>query len=333
MKIAFFFDQISAATGNGVWMQAMKWKSILEELGHSVTLLNPWLVSDLSQFDIIQMYSFSYNTADQVRTIYKYNKKIAIAPILDPCHTKLEYKAFAHCLGNSKLKMISNYRALYEARKFISVNLVRSKWEQEHMIDCFGYTMEQCPIIPLSSNTDIIFPLPEKEPFCLHISLLCDARKNVKRLIDASVKYSFPLVLAGTLRTDEEKKLFNSWIVGHDNIKYMGFVSEEEKNELYKKARVFALPSTNEGVGLVALEAASWGCDIVMTNIGGPKEYYDDGALAEIVNPFSIDEIGLAVCHFLDGKTYQPYLATHLQQKYSAEMTGKMLEKAYLNML
>lgn len=45
-----------------------------------------------------------------------------------------------------------------------------------------------------------------------------------------------------------------------------------------------------EGVGIVAVDAAIYGCEIVITNIGGPKEYYDN--MAYTVNPYNIDDIG-----------------------------------------
>ena len=43
------------------------------------------------------------------------------------------------------------------------------------------------------------------------------------------------------------------------NIEILGFVSDDELISLYNRAKVFALPSINEGVGLVALEAAVHG--------------------------------------------------------------------------
>lgn len=51
--------------------------------------------------------------------------------------------------------------------------------------------------------------------------------------------------------------------------------------------------SLQEGVGMVALEAAAYGCEIVLTNYGAPKEYY--GGRAILVNPMNVDEIGEAI--------------------------------------
>ena len=96
----------------------------------------------------------------------------------------------------------------------------------------------------------------------------------------------------------------------------LGFVKDEELTSLYNRAKVFALPSLNEGVGLVALEAAVCGCNIVITNLGGPKEYYEDGS-AEFVNPYDIDDIGKAVLRALDNNNTQPQLRETLIKKYN----------------
>jgi glycosyltransferase involved in cell wall biosynthesis len=170
-----------------------------------------------------------------------------------------------------------------------------------------------------------------KEPFCLHMSLLTDERKNVKRLIEAAKKYQFKLVLGGKLHNEKQLQLLNSWIDNTPNIEYKGFLSNEQLIDLYKRARVFALPSTNEGVGIVGLEAASLGCDIVLTSLGGPKEYYNN--LAEIVNPFDVDEIGKAVVKYLQGHTNQPMLGEYVRKQYSLKNISKQLETSYLSIV
>ena len=77
----------------------------------------------------------------------------------------------------------------------------------------------------------------------------------------------------------------------------------------------------------MALEAASMGCDIVITNLGGPKEYYN--GLAKIIDPFSIDEIGNSVMHLLKGKTFQPELKNHIHNQFSLQSVSKQLFNTY----
>ena len=98
---------------------------------------------------------------------------------------------------------------------------------------------------------------------------------------------------------------------------------------LYNKAKVFALPSLNEGVGLVALEAAVCGCNIVITNLGGPKEYYPD-ELAYKVNPYDIDDIGKSIIKALIDNHSQPQLRNHIISHYNNTTSIELLEKYYM---
>ena len=102
---------------------------------------------------------------------------------------------------------------------------------------------------------------------------------------------------------------------------------DEEMLRLYATAKCFALPSIFEGVGLVALDAAACGCDIVITKLGGPHEYYSD--MASMVNPMSVDEIGTSIKEFLEGKTFQPELSKYVQENFSPEKNAELLGTIY----
>jgi glycosyltransferase involved in cell wall biosynthesis len=323
MKIGFFFSFYTVSSSNGVISQALTWKRGLEKLGHEVVMMVNWQAYDLKSFDAIVFYSFSESACGFINGLYSLNKNIILAPILDPDRPISAFKLYAHW-GCTKLRLSNRFHALRQVKDKIKTVLVRSEFEKKYMVKVFDFSPEKCIVVRLSHGVGIPTERSVKENFCLHISFLCDERKNVKRLIDAAIKYKFKLVLAGKLRNEEERKLLNSWIEGVPNVEYRGFITEEEKMDLYARAKVFALPSTNEGVGIVALEAAAYGCDIVVTSLGGPHEYYAD--MAKVVNPYNVDEIGRAVHDFLDGDTFQPALSEYVDKNYSLEKISKKLE-------
>jgi glycosyltransferase involved in cell wall biosynthesis len=139
----------------------------------------------------------------------------------------------------------------------------------------------------------------KKENFCFHCSRLRAENKNVPRLITAAKKFGFQLKLAGALHGKEDEKWLKDLIGNSSNIEYVGMISDEELISYYKRCKVFALPSLVEGVGMVALEAATQGAEIVLTNDGAPKDYYQGRAY--LVNPRSVDEIGQACLLALKG--------------------------------
>lgn len=322
MKIAFILSYGGFAPTNGIVSQGLTWKKGLEDLGHEVNLINMWDKNDWKSFDAILFFGFNVYACEFINIVSKVNSNIIVAPILDPDYSITTLKIYSYW-GSHKLRLTNPFYSLRGVKDKIKTVLVRSEFEKKYMVEGFGFPAEKCKIVRLSCGINPPDILPQKEPFCLHISLLCDKRKNVKRLIEAAKKYQFRLVLAGKLRNKEEGQLLNSWIGNADNIEYYGFISEDEKMDLYSRAKVFALPSTNEGVGIVALEAAAMGCDIVITKLGGPHEYYENKA--KIVDPYNVDEIGQAIKYFIDGKTYQPDLKYFILQNYSLQKNSQIL--------
>lgn len=324
MKIAFILTAPCIVPTDGVVSQARTWKSGIESLGHSVTLVNMWEKNDWKEFTAIVLFGFNDYLKDIVTWLYPINSNLIVAPILDPNHS-LQILKFYSLWGSNKLRLSNSYHSLRTIKSKIKLFLVRSEFERRFVSGAFGIPQEKCMIVPLSYNYyNPQNKLNEKrESFCLHISLLCDERKNVRRLIEASEKYDFKLVLCGMLRSDTEEKLLASWMDGKKNVIYKGYVSKDEMIELYRSAKVFALPSIYEGVGIVALDAAAMGCDIVITKLGGPKEYYQGQAIE--VDPYDTDEIGRAIKVMLEGKTYQPELSQYILYKYSLSKVSQIL--------
>lgn len=325
MKIGFILSYPRIVHTDGVVSQAYTWKQGLEERGNEVILINMWQKNDWNSYDLILLWGFNEYMKDVIKWLYPMNRHIAVAPILDPNYSLAALKCYTRW-GSEKLRLSNAYYALRSCKDKIGLFLVRSEYEKYFLSKGFGIPVEKCKIVPLSYGIKPEKSNKEREDFCLHISLLCDSRKNVKRLIDASDKYDFRLVLCGILRNEEEKQLLESWMSGKPNVKYMGYISNETMLDLYARAKVFALPSIYEGVGIVALDAAVMGCNIVITELGGPKEYYHGKATE--VNPYSVDEIGSAVKAYLnEEKNSQPELQRIVNDRYSLLSISKLLEE------
>ena len=65
--------------------------------------------------------------------------------------------------------------------------------------------------------------------------------------------------------------------------------------------------------------------EIVLTNYGAPKEYYDGRAV--LVDPMNIDEIGEAIMTAMDKDYAQPELMCYMNENYSEEACCKLLDK------
>lgn len=314
MKIGYVINVgLGISPFSGIKIQAETWANELMRQGHQVIKVNPWIPTDWESLDFVHIIGADRAIDGLISSLSKRCRKIVFSPIIDSFQPINRYR-WATKLGCKRLRMYSVNYAIREASQYIDRWFVRSHFEFEYVNKAYRVPAERISIIPLSPRISGIKGYPVKEKLCLHVSMLTDERKNVKRLLAAAVKYRFRLVLAGSKRTDKDFEPLRKIIDENDNITYLGCVSDEELINLYTRAKVFALPSIGEGVGMVAVEAALCGCDIVVTEIGGPKEYYSD--MAYIVNPYSVDEIGKSVLAAMDETRFQPQLQKYIVDNY-----------------
>lgn len=328
MRIAYVADNWLGMPGNGIVSQAETWMSLLGRKGIEVILVSPWDKVDWNNIDIVHFFGSSgvwfYNAAQMLK---RKGVKVVWSPICDNIDSpKLQrLKAYVGC---SHIGMFSLPYMRKKTYGVVDAVFVRSDYEREYILRSYGIDAGKFILVPLAMSYDgeCDVDYSHKESFCFHLSSISQPRKNVVRLIQAARKYGFRLILAGNKGNDSDYAVIEHVIRGAENIDVLGFITEEEKVDLYRRAKVFALPSINEGVGIVALDAAHFGCEVVVTSIGGPKEYYDDKAF--VVNPYNVDDIGGAVTAALNGK-YQPMLKEHVDRLYSLQNIAKNLVDAY----
>ena len=333
MKIAFVFCPIPHhGCLNGIVSQCLTWADSLRNEGHQVDLITSWETYEWGTYDVIHVFgSTDIWFLGFITRILSYNPKVVWSPICDNIDSPLiqRFKSYV------ALPQMGLFSLPYIRRKTYLLPIrisVRSQHERNYISQAYGVPMDKFDIVPLGISSDIgcdSLSIYAKENFCFHLSTLYQRRKNVIRLVKAARKYGFRLVLAGTTGTEEEFRPISEVIAGSNNIKVLGRISEEKKIELYRRAKVFALPSISEGVGIVALDAAHYGCDIVITNVGGPKEYYAD--LAWKVDPYDVDAIGNAICSAMV-QTHQPNLKTNIDLNYSPKAIVKSLLASYNNL-
>lgn len=327
-RIAYVSDNMLGLKGNGIVSQALTWAKMLQEKGCTINLLTPWEGTEWDNIDTVHLFGSSSTWFYPVAKMLKgMGKEVVWSPICD----NNESPSLQKCKSMLGCQRVGLYSLPYIRRLAYGVVdkvFVRSEYEKDYIIKSYGVDKSKMYIVPLSmtySDNDVI-DYGSKEPFCLHISSISQERKNVVRLIEAAKKYHFPLVLAGKKGLPHEYEKISRAIGDADNIKVLGFISEEEKISLYKRAKVFALPSICEGVGIVALDAAHFGCEVVITSIGGPKEYYGD--MAQVVNPYDVDAIGQAVVKLLGSGT-QSKLKAFVDDHYSNETIAQRLIECY----
>lgn len=312
---------------DGSKMQAEIWADELLRRGHVVERINPWGHYDWKKFDVVHVFGFGLWNYDMIHWGSGINPNFVFSPIIDTNTPMWKYR-LATYFGCSKLRLFSQNYMLRQLKQDVKLFFARTQYEADYLCRGYGIEKQKVAIVPLSFREPHFNPAIAKEKFCLFVGTMTQPRKNVPALIKAAQKYGFRLKLVGNKGNSKSEADLRALIAGAENIELLGFVSDEELSSLYNRAKVFALPSLNEGVGLVALEAAMHGCNIVITKLGGPKEYYDQDSV-QLVNPYDIDDIGQAVLRALDDDASQPHLRECLERKYNVSACVDLLEAAY----
>lgn len=329
MNIAYIMYPGACYMGkaDGSKMQAEIWANELSRRGHNVERISPWEHYDWKKFDIVHVFGFGLWNYDMIHWGSGINPNFVFSPIIDTNTPMWKYRLATYC-GCSKLRLFSQNYMLRQLKQDVKLFFARTNYEADYLCRGYGIDKDKVVIVPLSFRETHFDPSVKKENYCLFVGTMTQPRKNVPALIKAAKKYGFHLKLVGNKGNSESEAKLKAQIAEAGNIELLGFVSDEELSSLYNKAKVFALPSLNEGVGLVALEAAMHGCNIVITNLGGPKEYYEQG-MVQLVNPYDIDDIGQAVLRAMDDDTSQPRLREYLGEKYNVLSCVDQLESAY----
>ena len=131
--------------------------------------------------------------------------------------------------------------------------------------------------------------LPSGCSYILCVGRLGDPRKNIEVLLAAyarlapAMRARVQLVLAGSTQPPPSFWERAGDLGVRDRVSFVPRPSREELVALYQAAAVFALPSDEEGLGIVLLEAMGCGVPVVSTRSGGP-----DGIIEEGVDGFLV---------------------------------------------
>ncbi len=122
-----------------------------------------------------------------------------------------------------------------------------------------------------------------------------EPKKNVGRLIDAyaGIDTDVPLVIVGKkgwLWKDVLRRLKDDgYSTLARRVRLLEYVTMEDLKHLYAGALCFAFPSLYEGFGLPPLEAMTFDCPVLTSNVSSLPEVCEDAAV--YVDPYDVNDI------------------------------------------
>jgi phosphatidylinositol alpha-1,6-mannosyltransferase len=131
------------------------------------------------------------------------------------------------------------------------------------------------------------------------------------------------LVIAGD-GDDADRLRKKAAAVSGDGIAFVGQISDARLAALYRDAAFFVMPSTNEGFGLVYLEAMGASKPCIAAH-GAPEEIINDGVDGFIVDAASPDEILGAMTRLFLDRPLRARLATAAAERVRREFSPAAL--------
>jgi glycosyltransferase involved in cell wall biosynthesis len=111
-------------------------------------------------------------------------------------------------------------------------------------------------------------------------------------------------------------------------------VPNAEIVRFFHAASIFVLPSRQEGLGIVVLEAMACGLPVVATRCGGPEDVVVDGATGFLVENDDADAFAAAISRLLRdpslGEEMGRNAAKRIHEHYACEEIAARFREAYL---
>ena len=209
-------------------------------------------------------------------------------------------------LGEWWRKAMTEVTARIDDRALQSVDAIQveNPWMHEYARQLNQGRVVDLRYAPPGVDAEVFCPLLVRDiatdPYILCVARLSDPRKNIGLLLEAYARLPLSLigqvrlVLAGSSGPADEFWLRADELGLRDRITYISRPDQQALVSLYQQAAVFALPSDEEGLGVVLLESMACGVPVVSTRSGGP-----DGIITHEKNGYlvTLDDVqGMADC-------------------------------------
>lgn len=246
----------------------------------------------------------------------------------------IEYiKTMARCLiGGDKL--VSPAYAWLGQRRSINAILLRAALVLPNSESEYRRLQEKYPskakrmVVPNGTDQHMFNydTAPEKDGELVICAARIEGIKNQFNLIRALNNTRFKLMIIGDSSPNHAAYYEECKRIAAPNVSFIKHLPQDELVGYYCRARVHILPSWFETTGLSSIEAALMGCNIVVSDRGDVKEYFDkDAFYCDPASPQSI----LAAVENACVAPVNELLRQRILEKYTWQNAATQTFKAY----
>jgi glycosyltransferase involved in cell wall biosynthesis len=197
-------------------------------------------------------------------------------------------------------------------------------------------------LAPCGVDTALFQPGAIPRRYILSTARFSDARKNVTLLLRAYAetvrrRRTVPdLWLVGDAPSPANRVLMQELGIA-EHVRLLGEKSAKELAALYREALMFVLPSDEEGLAIVVLEAMASGVPVVSTNCGGPATAITDGETGLLTPIGDVSAMVSSIERVLDDEGLRKRIAhaarRRIEDRFSIQAAGNVFLDKYDELL
>jgi glycosyltransferase involved in cell wall biosynthesis len=161
---------------------------------------------------------------------------------------------------------------------------------------------------------------------CLLSAARIEGRKCQLQLIRAMKDLPYKLVIVGKPGPNSIEYYEQCKKEAGKNVTFLAYIPHKDLPSLYKVAKAHALVSWMETPGLSSLEAGIMHCNLLITDKGDTRDYFDD--LATYCDPISVESIRTGIVKVM-GQSYNEDLSQKIAEKYTWDKTAQATLDGY----
>lgn len=222
--------------------------------------------------------------------------------------------------------------AFYKADRILVVTDYWKRW----IMNNFNITKNVEVIYNSAPNISVHENRVERKKTILYAGVITEM-KGCYDLLKAfsliSFKYpDWSLEFAGAGDIDIMKKTANDLNI-LNKVSFLGWITGDDKEIIFKSASIFVLPSHAEGFPMVILEAWKYETPILTTRVGGIPDIVIDGENASLFDAGDINALSSKLSYMIENKVFLEKISRNglklVNSRYSRSVINKQLEEIY----
>ena len=234
------------------------------------------------------------------------------------------------------------------ASMFSTKTITPSEYSKDKMVDIYKISTDKIIVIPNGVDKSVLKISKNRSLSHDSINLLfigrLDPQKGVDILLysfqEISNKYpsmyrhiKLTIIGDGPLRNQYEKLARRLDVIR--NVKFLGRISQEEKQKYLAESDLLIVPSRSESFPLVVLEGMGAGLPVIGTSVGGISEQITDGETGVLIQPEDTKALANAIIKLLNAPEDMKRMGIagrkRVEENFTWEKRVEKIEKVYKN--